>query len=144
MYALEGVELSDVPRIELLDVSEYKQSPELSTGQRCTAILSILLLDSERPLLVDQPEDNLDNAFIYNTVVRSLLGTKGKRQLIFISHNANVPVLGAAERVFVMGSDGRHGTVLQQGTVDECREHIETLLEGGREAFLLRKQRYGL
>jgi len=144
MYALEVVELSDVPRIELLDGADYKLAPDLSTGQRCTAILSILLLDSERPLLVDQPEDNLDNAFIYSTVVRSLLGTKGKRQLIFISHNPNVPTLGWAERVFVMGSDGRHGTVVQQGSVDECREHIETILEGGREAFLLRKERYGL
>ncbi len=87
---------------------------------------------------------NLDNAFIYNTVVRSLLGTKGKRQLIFISHNANVPVLGAAERVFVMGSDGKRGRVSLQGTVDEVKDHIETLLEGGRGAFLLRKERYGL
>jgi len=143
LYRLETVELEDLPRIELLDGRDYKDSAELSTGQRCTTILPILLLESERPLLIDQPEDNLDNRFIYETVVKSLNDAKGRRQLIFVTHNPNIPVLGDAERVFVLASDGKQGRLSKAGTVDELKQDIELLLEGGPEAFLLRKERYG-
>jgi ABC-type lipoprotein export system ATPase subunit len=143
LYRLETVELEDLPRIALRDGRDYKESAQLSTGQRCTTILPILLLESERPLLIDQPEDNLDNEFVYETVVRSVREAKPGRQLIFVTHNPNIPVLGDAERVFVMCSDGDRGSVSQAGTVDEVKERIETLLEGGREAFRLRAERYG-
>ncbi len=142
-YAIETVALDDRPSIELLDGDTFKESTHLSTGQRCTTILPILLTQSERPLLIDQPEDNLDNAFVYETIVRALKAIKGSRQVIFVTHNPNIPVLGEAERVFVFSSDGQQSTLKQVGTVDECREQIERILEGGREAFLLRKARYG-
>ena len=142
-YSIETVALEDRPSIELLDGATFKESMHLSTGQRCTTILPILLTQSERPLLIDQPEDNLDNAFVYETIVRALKTIKGTRQVIFVTHNPNIPVLGEAERVFVFSSDGQHSELKQVGTVDECREQIERILEGGREAFLLRKQRYG-
>ncbi len=142
-YALEAIDIEDLPSIELLDGSTYKQSAHLSTGQRCTTILPILLLQSERPLLIDQPEDNLDNAFVFETVVTALHAVRGSRQVIFVTHNPNIPVLGEAERVFVFESNGQHGTVPRSGSVDECKEEIERILEGGREAFLKRKQRYG-
>lgn len=143
IYAIDSVELDDLPRIELRDGESYKDSPNLSTGQRCTTILPILLVQSERPLLIDQPEDNLDNAFIYETIVKALRAAKGTRQIIFVTHNPNIPVLGEAERIFVLHSDGKRGTVRHAGTVDECKDYIETILEGGREAFLRRKERYG-
>lgn len=142
-YVLEAVELHDVPSIELLDGTEYKASPNLSTGQRCTTILPILLVQSERPLLIDQPEDNLDNAFIYETVVKALQAVRGARQVIFVTHNPNIPVLGEAERVFVFESDGKQARLRKEGSVDECKADIETILEGGREAFRRRKERYG-
>lgn len=142
-YTIETVALEDRPCIELLDGDTFKESTHLSTGQRCTTILPILLTQSERPLLIDQPEDNLDNAFVYETIVRALQTIKGSRQVIFVTHNPNIPVLGEAERVFVFSSDGQHSTLKQVGTVDECKEQIERILEGGREAFLLRKERYG-
>jgi recombinational DNA repair ATPase RecF len=142
-YVIETVGLEDRPSIELLDGDTYKESPHLSTGQRCTTILPILLVQSERPLLIDQPEDNLDNAFVYETIVKALCAVKGSRQIIFVTHNPNIPVLGDAERVVVFASDGQHATLLQVGTVDECRDQIEKILEGGREAFLQRKARYG-
>jgi len=142
-YTVETVALEDQPSIELLDGDTFKDSTHLSTGQRCTTILPILLTQSERPLLIDQPEDNLDNAFVYETIVRALRAIKGSRQVIFVTHNPNIPVLGEAERVFVFSSDGQHSTLKQVGTVDECREQVERILEGGREAFLLRKARYG-
>ena len=142
-YAIETVALDDQPCIELLDGDTFKESTHLSTGQRCTTILPILLTQSERPLLIDQPEDNLDNAFVFETVVRALQAIKGSRQVILVTHNPNITVLGEAERVFVFSSDGQHSTLKQVGTVDECREQIENIMEGGREAFLLRKARYG-
>lgn len=143
LYRLETIELEDLPKIELLDGRDYKDSTNLSTGQRCTTILPILLLESERPLLVGQPEDNLDNRFIYEWVVGNLKNAKGKRQLIFVTHNPNIPVLGDAERVFILDSNGKQGTLRKVGSVDELKQDIEELLEGGREAFLLRKERYG-
>lgn len=140
---LETVDLEDEPLISLKDGADYKNSADLSTGQRCTVILPILLLDSERPLLIDQPEDNLDNAFVYDTIVKSLGEAKGGRQLIFVTHNPNIPVLGDAERVFVFNSDGRRGSVSHVGTVDHVKGQIEHLLEGGKEAFVLRMHKYG-
>ena len=142
LFALEAVELLDQPTIELKDGSSYKESPSLSKGQKCTSILPILLLDSDRPLLVDQPEDNLDNAFIYETVVKKIGEIKQHRQLIFVTHNPNIPVLGEADKVFVLKSDGAKAWTAAEGTVDECREEIISLLEGGEEAFKLRQKRY--
>lgn len=139
---LETVELRDDPSIELKDGAEYKKSSALSTGQKCTTILPILLLDNENPLLVDQPEDNLDNRFIFQTVVANIHKVKPTRQLIFVTHNPNIPVLGEASRVFVMESDGEHGVKASEGTVDECKQNIVTLLEGGEDAFRKRGERY--
>lgn len=142
LFDLETIELIDRPWIELLDGEQYKDSLSLSTGQKCTAILPILMLDSANPLLIDQPEDNLDNSFIYETIVRNIRDVKLRRQLIFVTHNPNIPVLGDAERVFVLRSDGAKATISRVGTVDECKEDIVTLLEGGEDAFRERQRRY--
>jgi len=142
LYEIEVVELIDLPKIELLDGGTYKDSLTLSTGQKCTAILPILLMDNENPLLVDQPEDNLDNRFIFTTVVKRIRETKHRRQLIFVTHNPNIPVLGDAEKVFVMSSTGTSASKSKEGNVDECKTEIVTLLEGGDEAFRERWRRY--
>jgi hypothetical protein len=139
---LESVDLRDQPTIELQDGSGYKDSSALSTGQKCTTILPILLLESANPLLIDQPEDNLDNRFIFQTVVKKIDQARQSRQLMFITHNPNIPVLGEAGQVVVMESDGDHGQVTSSGDVDDCRDHIITLLEGGAEAFRQRGNRY--
>lgn len=142
VFGLEVVELLDRPEITLRDVDTYKPTHTLSTGQKCTAILPILLLDSDSPLLIDQPEDNLDNSFVYGTIVESIRRVQPKRQLIFVTHNPNIPVLGEASRLFVLASDGNHATCRNTGDVDHCKEDIVTLLEGGKEAFVQRKKRY--
>ena len=121
----------------------FKDAAELSRGQKCTALLPILLARRDSPLLIDQPEDNLDNHFIYETVVGAIRRLKPRRQMLFITHNANIPVLGGADLVVVMNSDGRRGYVQKTGSVDYCRDEIVDLLEGGAEAFELRRQRYG-
>ncbi len=139
---LETVELLDLPQIELKDGDVYKESSCLSTGQKCTAILPILLMESENPLLIDQPEDNLDNRFIFETVVDSLNRVKQSRQLVFVTHNPNIPVLADAEQVLVFRSDGQRAGVRKTGNVDHCKNEIVTVLEGGEEAFKQRKLRY--
>jgi hypothetical protein len=143
IFAIETVELHDRPVLELKDGEDYKDSAALSTGQKCTTILPILLMESERPLLIDQPEDNLDNAFVFETIVQSIAEVRGRRQLIFVTHNPNIPVLGDAARVFALRSTGRAASVANAGTVDDVAGEIMTILEGGRVAFEARRERYG-
>lgn len=144
IHAVEVVDLQDRPRIELFD-GEYKDATSLSTGQRCTAILPILLLDSDKPLLVDQPEDNLDNAFLFSHIVTQVREVKARRQLLFVTHNPNIPVSGVAELVVVMASTGKKAHVVDHGPVDEpgVKQHVATILEGGQEAFERRRLHYG-
>ena len=141
---LETVCLQDAPTIRLRVGDTEKDSAMLSTGQKCTTILPILLLEGGNPLLIDQPEDNLDNRFIFETVVDNIHKVKSARQLIFVTHNPNIPVLGDASRLFVMESDGEHAKAVATGTVDECKDQIVTLLEGGADAFRKRGARYGV
>ncbi len=143
LYGLEAIELGDQPLIELKDGEGYKDTSSLSTGQKCTTILPILLLDSDNPLIIDQPEDNLDNRFIFENVVKSLRRVKQQRQLILVTHNPNIPVLGDAEQVVVLDSDGARSRLIKAGSVDGCKDEIVTLLEGGAEAFRKRGERYG-
>lgn len=139
----ESVDLEDVPEIQLKDGKKWKPARDLSIGQKCTAILPLLLIESDRPLCLDQPEDNLDNAFVFETVVSRLREVKAHRQLILVTHNPNIPVLGDASKVFVLRSDGQQARLLAHGTVDEVREEVARLLEGGRAAFQARRERYG-
>ena len=143
LFGLEAVELGDQPLIELKDGEGYKDTSSLSTGQKCTTILPILLLDSDNPLIIDQPEDNLDNRFIFENVVKSLRRVKQQRQLILVTHNPNIPVLGDAEQIVVLDSDGARSRLIKEGSVDGCKDEIVTLLEGGAEAFQKRGERYG-
>jgi energy-coupling factor transporter ATP-binding protein EcfA2 len=144
--ALEVTAIEDKIGIELNVATtgrpNFRDAADLSRGQKCTALLPILLARRDNPLIIDQPEDNLDNHFIFETVVNAVRHLKDRRQMIFITHNANIPVLAEAELVLVMNSDGRVGAVEKSGTVDQCREQIIDLLEGGREAFELRSKRY--
>lgn len=145
--ALETLALDDEISIELnvgsIAAPLFRDASQLSRGQKCTALLPLLLARRDVPLVIDQPEDNLDNHFIFNTVVDTILRVKEKRQMIFITHNANIPVLGDADLVVVLDSDGEKGFVRKAGSLDECRREIIDLLEGGEDAFDRRRQRYG-
>lgn len=146
---VEGIvtaRIDDAVRMFLLDGGDYKPTPELSMGQRCTVVLSVLLAAGSLPLIVDQPEDHLDNAFVVETLVKALLPRKAKSQVIFTTHNPNIPVLGDAEEVVVLASDGKHGFVQCRGPLDDpdVVESITALMEGGREAFQRRARFYGL
>jgi ABC-type Na+ transport system ATPase subunit NatA len=136
--------VEDTVRFALLDGGEYKTTENLSVGQRCTVILPILLGHHERTLVVDQPEDHLDNAFIVDTLLEAIKESKRSGQLIFSTHNANIPVLGDADRVVLLGSDGRNGFVLHAGALEEPESirAITDVMEGGHEAFVRRARFY--
>ncbi|MBU0474134.1 MAG: histidinol-phosphatase [Bacteroidetes bacterium] len=115
-----------------------------SLGQRATALILFLLAQKEtHVLIIDQPEDDLDNQTIYEDVIKSIKTLKGEMQFIFATHNANIPVLGDSEKIVSCKySDLKidiHG-----GTIDdpETQEQIVTIMEGGEEAFNRRKNIY--
>ena len=137
----------------LLDVSPVKGTRELrkmdslSKGQRATALLLLLLGASTAPLVIDQPEDDLDNRFVYDGVVAYLRKLKGVRQVIASTHNANMPVLGDAELIVALEGDGQHGKPFENGigSLDDApiRSLAENILEGGPAAFNSRQHLYG-
>ena len=143
--ALATVPVDDYAAFQLLDGPDYKDISALSTGQRCTVVLPLVLRHTERILIVDQPEDHIDNAFIVDTLIQSVLARDPKGQIIFSTHNANIPVLGDADRVVQLGSDGRRGFVLTAETLEQpdVVSAISTVMEGGAEAFERRASFYG-
>nr|WP_216845752.1 AAA family ATPase [Rathayibacter sp. VKM Ac-2857] len=144
----------DELRIELavevllqVDGTGLRSMDQLSKGQRATALLLLLLAASNAPLIIDQPEDDLDNNFVYRGVVTKLRQLKGRRQIIASTHNANVPVLGDAELIVAMQSDGTHGRPSPRGigSLDDAAIRVlaENILEGGPAAFNARQHLYG-
>ena len=129
--------LDDEVIIMLVDGTQEKPTDDVSTGQRCTAILPILLSHEYRVLIVDQPEDHLDNAFIVSRVVSALVRMGGRTQLLFSTHNANIPVLGEAQNVILLASDGVRGFKQVAGPLEDgdVVDAITAVMEGGREAF---------
>jgi hypothetical protein len=129
------------------DTREYKRMGDLSKGQRATALLLLLLGASRAPLVIDQPEDDLDNRFVYDGVVSNLRELKGKRQIIVSTHNANVPVLGDAELIVALEGSGQNGKPIDGGigSLDDAsiRALAEAILEGGSTAFNARQHLYG-
>ena len=127
--------------------ANFRNLTQLSKGQRATALLLILLTDTKKPLIIDQPEDDLDNRFIYDGVVTQLRKLKGRRQIIASTHNANIPVLGDAELVLTLQASSDHSDLDLEsvGSLDlvPVRKSIENILEGGVEAFSSRRRIYG-
>lgn len=143
-YDLERQVADDELDITMFVDGVPKPVQEMSKGQQATAILPLVLRDADYPLILDQPEDDLDNAFIFSTLVEKVASLKQTRQLIFVTHNANIPVVGDAECVFVMAMQGPDEATLEtSGSVDDTRDQIINLLEGGREAFEFRSKIYG-
>lgn len=153
---IEELELPSIVSTEL-NVSpegqpvQWQHLNDLSKGQKATAVLLLLLLESDVPLVVDQPEDDLDNRFITEGIVPKMREEKRRRQFIFATHNANIPVLGDAELIVGLHAVGEAGMgkaempTEQMGSIDNepVRELVEEILEGGRNAFETRRMKYG-
>ena len=127
---------------------EYIPFENASAGQQATALLIALLNQPGPPLVIDQPEDDLDNQIIFE-IVKRVWKAKTRRQLIFSSHNANLVVNGDAELVvwcdYRVAGDFSRGRIANEGAIDipSIRETIKTVMEGGEKAFKLRSDKYG-
>lgn len=112
-----------------------------SAGQKTSAILSFLMAYGTEPLILDQPEDDLDNALIYELIVKQLRENKARRQIIVVTHNPNIVVHGDAEWVLPLKIHKGSITENSPGGLQEIsvREAVCDIMEGGVEAF---KQRY--
>lgn len=153
---IEELDLPATTKIELNTAPDgepptWQTLEALSTGQKATAVLLLLLLESEAPLVVDQPEDDLDNRFITEGVVPIMRQEKRHRQFVFSTHNANIPVLGDAELILGLAASGEgkegHAKISPEhmGSIDSkpVRELVEEILEGGKDAFEMRRSKYG-
>jgi ABC-type cobalamin/Fe3+-siderophores transport system ATPase subunit len=115
-----------------------------SPGERTAAMLSLVLAHGTDPLVLDQPEDDLDTEWISKLVVNELRRVRWNRQVIVVTHNANIPVNGDADRIIVMENLRGGIGVRVEGPVEvaEVRHSVQNILEGGVEAFVAREKRY--
>lgn len=119
-------------------------SGALSEGQRNTVLLNLLLARGEGPIVIDQPEDELDSSFIYRTLVRDLRAAKCKRQLIVATHNANLPVNADAEQIYALEARDGRGKPRAHGGLDRkgVAEAVLDIMEGSEQAFKQRSEKY--
>jgi ABC-type bacteriocin/lantibiotic exporters, contain an N-terminal double-glycine peptidase domain len=154
-FALERSVVYDVPRLTVTKVVTTPGAPprnivkdfsKLSLGQQQSVLLALMLSsNSSAPLIIDQPEDNLDAEFIYHSLVPVLRLAKERRQVIIVTHNANIAVLGDAEQIIVLKSTSDKGMVVSRGSIDESSTSNAAcnILEGAKEAFERRARIYG-
>ncbi len=143
------VQLGDRPIFQYRSrEGEYIEFADASAGQQATALMYVLLNQEGPPLIIDQPEDDLDNQMVSN-IAALIWKAKKKRQIIFTSHNANIVVNGDAELVaccsYKITGDQSKGEIHKLGAIDveDIRNEITLIMEGGEEAFKLRKDKYG-
>jgi energy-coupling factor transporter ATP-binding protein EcfA2 len=134
---------------------DWQVITEGSPGQRTAAMLGFVLHHGLEPLVLDQPEDDLDTEWISNLVVKELRASRWKRQIIVVTHNANIPVNGDADQVIVLENkdqvlrvrsspDENGGEVCHCGPIEfrQVRNDIQNIMEGGITAFIRREKKY--
>lgn len=152
--ALETCEIVDLPRLTVMRSVMHegvrrplvKDFTTLSFGQQQSVLLALMLSSKATiPLVIDQPEDDLDGEFIYGSIVPVLRLAKERRQIIIVTHNSNIAVLGDAEQIIVLKSTAEHAIVHSTGSIDDVvtREAACGILEGARDAFKRRASIYG-
>lgn len=128
---------------------EYDSKPlkDHSLGQRASALILFLLAQKDNDILIiDQPEDDLDNQTIYDNVIKEIKKLKGNMQFIFATHNANIPVLGDCEKIVACDYDEGRDIKIDSGTIDEpvSQQKIVAIMEGGKDALRMRRQIYNI
>ena len=155
-FRLERCQVEDLPQITVTkNVSKQgeraryvsRDFSRLSLGQQQSVLLALMLSSkSSAPLIIDQPEDNLDAEFIYHSLVPVLRRAKERRQVIIVTHNANIAVLGDVEQIIALKSVSDHSSILARGSIDhdKARAMACRILEGSDDAFRRRAKIYGL
>ncbi|RCW20769.1 TrlF family AAA-like ATPase [Marinilabilia salmonicolor] len=156
LFRIERCAFEDFPSINVTKLviepdgerkTLIKNFSKLSLGQQQSIMLSILLFSKRNcPLILDQPEDNLDSEFVFKTLVKNLRRIKEYRQVIVVTHNANIAVLGDAELIIPLKSTSERTHILDRGSIDNLRtkKHACDILEGGELAFRKRQEIYDL
>lgn len=156
IYRLERCIVEDRPKITVTKkviqrsgaiTYPSKDFVNLSLGQQQSILLALMLSsDSSAPLIIDQPEDNLDSEFIFHSLVPVLRAAKERRQIIVVTHNANIAVLGDAEQIIALKSTSDKSMIVARGSIDEVntKQFVCQMLEGAVEAFRRRARMYGV
>lgn len=153
---IEGNTLSSLINVEVedrIDISIVDEGAEIainegSPGQKTAAMLAFILHQGDAPIIIDQPEDDLDNSLIIDLIVKSIRKLKKNRQIIIATHNANIPVLGDAEGIIILERNTEGKVDFRRGKKTGCLEEkvikngICDIMEGGITAFKLREQKY--
>jgi len=144
--ALWSIRCPDLYRLQWKEGEDTKDLNQLSGGRKVAVLLSLLLeSDDTTPLVIDQPEDELDNRFLNETIIPALHRLKGRRQVIFATHDANLVVNADADLVIALEATATQGCIDQAGAIEEplVRDAIVKTLDGGATAFGLRRNKYG-
>jgi len=137
----------DIPSIQFRkEDGGYYPLSELSVGQKCTALLIIALSEGTRPIIIDQPEDSLDNPSVYEDVVSKLRAGKEKRQFILTTHNSSVGVASDSDKFIILKSTAVQGKIECFGAIDrpKVRSEIIKHLEGGPVPYKLKSKKYNI
>ncbi|BCJ00305.1 TrlF family AAA-like ATPase [Helicobacter pylori] len=137
--------LRNVEKYKIFEVRYDKRAlNETSFGQKCTAVLVVLLSLGNNPIIIDEPEAHLDSALIANYLVTLIKKQKQKRQIIFATHNANFALNADAEQIIQLKNE--NNKIVAQSFMIESDKHKEDLLklEGGEKAFKDRERKYGI
>lgn len=153
---LESVQVFDRPRLTVTRVTTdeaggvkpiIREFGQLSLGQQQSVLLALMLSsENPNPLLIDQPEDNLDSEFIYSQLVPVIRMAKERRQIIIVTHNPNIAVLGDAEQIIILKANNEKAVIVTRGSIDhqETKELACAVLEGAKAAFTRRGRIYNL
>ncbi len=137
----------DIPSIEFRkEDGNYYHISGLSVGQKCTALLIIALSESTRPIIIDQPEDSLDNPSVYEDIVSKLRAGKEERQFILTTHNSSVGVASDSDNFIILKSTAIQGDIKCFGAIDRPRVRSEIIkhLEGGPDPYKLKSKKYNI
>ncbi len=145
-YFMENLEALLTWQVPNTFIIEYrgKTLKDHSLGQRASALILFILSQRDNDVvIIDQPEDDLDNQTIYEDVIKLVCSLKPQTQFIFATHNANIPVLGDAEQVIACRYEDDK-ILAESGGIDcpAIQQHIVNIMEGGEEAFRQRKKVY--
>ena len=143
--AIRDKHLYDVKTNKIIQVKyDNRDVEQASFGQRCTAVVVILLLFGNYPLIIDEPEAHLDSSLVANYLVPLLKKKKSDRQIIFATHNANFVINGDAEKIFILKNQSGETSIIET-TIEDTKNREELLtLEGGKEAFQKRGEKLNI
>lgn len=127
-------------------VQNFVPLKNLSTGQKCTAMIILALSEGTMPIIIDQPEDSLDIRAIWDDMCTKLRVAKELRQFIFTTHNSSVAVAPDTDKFIIMTASSTKGEVVFSGAIDNenVRKEVIQYLEGGISTYTLKYLKYNI